>query len=236
MPDDDATMTLLEHLEELRSRLIVSVVAVVLGAVVGLFLSEPVLELLRRPLPDEGAELIVTRVTDAFAVRLKLAGFVGIVLAMPVILFQVWRFVTPGLTRHERRVVWPLLIVALLLFAAGVGIGYAIIPYAVEFLLSFRIEGVPALLELPEYVGFVTTMMIVFGIVFEFPILLIGLARVGILDRRRLARGRRWAILAIVLFAIVATPGGDPISPIILSSVMYLLYEAALLVVRLTGR
>jgi sec-independent protein translocase protein TatC len=236
VPDDDATMSLLEHLEELRSRLIVSVVAVVIGGAAGFFLGEPVLELLRRPLPDEGADLIVTRVTDAFAVRLKVAGFVGIALAMPVILFEAWRFVTPGLTKSERRVVWPLLIVALLLFALGVGIGYVIIPYAVGFLLSFRIEGVPALLELPEYVGFVTTMMIVFGIVFEFPILLVALARVGVLDRQRLARGRRWAVLAIVLFAIVATPGGDPISPIILSSVMYVLYEAALLVVRLTGR
>lgn len=229
-------MSLLEHLEELRSRLIVSVVAVVIGAAAGFFLAEPVLDLLRRPLPEDGADLIVTRVTDAFAVRLKIAGFVGIALAMPVILFEVWRFVTPGLTKPERRVVWPLLIVALLLFALGVGIGYLIIPYAVGFLLSFGIEGVPALLELPEYVGFVTTMMIVFGIVFEFPILLVALARIGVLDRQRLARGRRWAVLAIVLFAIVATPGGDPISPIILSSVMYLLYEAALLVVRLTGR
>jgi sec-independent protein translocase protein TatC len=229
-------MTLLEHLEELRRRLIISVVAVVIGAVVGFVLAEPVLALLRGPLPDEGADLIVTRVTDAFAVRLKIAGFVGIALAMPVIVFETWRFVTPGLTKRERRIVWPLLIVALLLFALGVGIGYLVIPYAVEFLLSLNFEGVPALLQLTEYVGLVTTMMIVFGIVFEFPILLVALARVGVLDRRRLARGRRWAVLGIVLFAIVATPGGDPISPLILSSVMYLLYEAALIVVRLSGR
>ena len=100
MTDDAATMSLIEHLEELRRRLIISVAAVVVGAVVGFFLSEPVLALLRQPLPADHQTLIVTSLTDAFAVRLKISGFLGIALAMPVILYQVWRFVTPGLTRR----------------------------------------------------------------------------------------------------------------------------------------
>ena len=99
MTDDAATMSLIEHLEELRRRLIISVAAVAVGAVVGFLLSEPVLALLRQPLPDAHQTLIVTSLTDAFAVRLKISGFLGIALAMPVILYQLWRFVTPGLTR-----------------------------------------------------------------------------------------------------------------------------------------
>ena len=236
MTDDAATMSLIEHLEELRRRLIISVAAIVVGAVIGFFLSEPVLALLRQPLPDAHQTLIVTSLTDAFAVRLKISGFLGIAMAMPVILYQVWRFVTPGLTRRERRLIWPLMLVALALFALGMFIGYVIIPYAITFLLSFAMEGVEPFLTLPEYVGFVTTMMIVFGLVFEFPILLVALARVGIIDHRRLARSRRWTIVGIVIFAIVATPGGDPISPLILSSVMYLLFEGSLLAIRLMRR
>jgi sec-independent protein translocase protein TatC len=236
MTDDEATMSLIEHLEELRRRLIIIVVAVLLAAVVGFFFSRDVLNLLRNPLPDQYATLFFTSPAGAFSAQLKIAGFIGIGIAMPVILFHVWRFVTPGLTPRERRFVWPVIVAALLLFALGVTIGYIVIPYALTFLLGFANAGLEPLLTVDEYIGFVTTMMLAFGLVLEFPIVLVGLARVGILSHRRLARQRRWAILAIVLFAIVLTPGGDPISPLILSGVMFLLFEGSLLVIRLIRR
>lgn len=226
-------MSLIEHLDELRRRLIVIVVSVLAAAVLGFVVSRPVLDLLRSPLPDAYETLIFLSPADAFAAQLKIAGFVGIALAMPVILFHAWRFVTPGLTARERRFVWPVIIVALLLFALGVVIGFVVIPYALNFLLGFAGDGIEPALTVDGYIGFVTTMMLAFGLVLEFPIVLVGLARVGILNHRRLAAQRRWAILGIVIFAIVLTPGGDPISPLILSGVMFLLFEGSLLVIRL---
>lgn len=229
-------MSLIEHLEELRRRLMIVVVAVLVAAIAGFVISRPVLDLLRAPLPDQYETLIILGPADAFSAYLKIAGFLGIAFAMPIILFEVWQFVTPGLTRRERRFIWPVMIAALVLFALGVTIGYIVIPYALNFLLGFTGNGIEPNLTVEGYIGFVTTMMLAFGLVLEFPIVLIGLARVGILSHRRLASQRRWAILAIVLFAIVLTPGGDPISPLILSSVMLVLFEGSLLVIRLIRR
>jgi sec-independent protein translocase protein TatC len=237
MSRDDATMSLLEHLEELRRRLIVVIAAIAIAAIAGFVLSQPLLEELRAPLPPAYRILFFTTVTGAFGVRVKIAVFLGIALAMPVILYELWRFVTPGLTRRERRLVWPLLVAAFLLFAIGMAVGYLIIPFALQFLLSFVIPGeIQPLLTIDEYVGFVTFVMLAFGLVMEFPILLIALSRVGILSYERLARQRRFIILGIVIFAVVVTPGGDPFSPTILGSVMYVLFELSLLVIRLMRR
>jgi len=234
--DSEATMSLIEHLEELRRRLIIIVVSVLGGAVVGFILSKPVVILLRDRLPEGQRELTFLGPADALAAQLKIAGFLGIAFAMPIILFEVWRFVTPGLTRGERRFIWPVMAAAMVLFALGVAIGFVVIPYALSFLIGFAEGLADPNLTIDKYIGFVTTMMLAFGLVLEFPIVLIGLARVGILSHRRLASQRRWAILAIVVFAIVLTPGGDPISPLILSGVMFILFEASLLVIRLTRR
>jgi sec-independent protein translocase protein TatC len=234
--DEGPTMSLIEHLEELRHRLIIVVISIVVAAVIGFFFSGAVLDLLRVPLPAEYDTIYFTGPADAFGVQVKIAGFIGIALAMPMILFQIWRFVTPGLTKRERRFIWPVMVAAILLFALGIVVGYAIIPYALRFLLGFARPGLEPLLTIDGYVGFVTTMLLAFGIVLEFPIVLIGLARVGILNYRRLAAQRRLAVVTITLFAIVITPGGDPISPIILGSVMYLLFEGSLFVIRLIRR
>ncbi len=236
MTDDGATMSLIEHLEELRRRLIVIVVAILGCAVVGFLVSRPVLILLRDRLPEGQRALTFLGPADAFGAQLKIAGFLGIAIAMPVILFEIWRFVTPGLTSRERRFIWPVIVAALLLFALGVGLGYLVIPYALNFLLGFAEGLADPSLTIDGYVGFATTMLLAFGLVLEFPIVLIGLARVGILTHRRLAAQRRWAIITIVLLAIVLTPGGDPISPLILSGVMFLLFEGSLLVIRLIRR
>ncbi len=236
MTNDEVAMPLLEHLEELRRRLIIIVIAVVVAAIVGFVLSKPVLDFLRQPLPKDYETVYFTSVGGAFAVRVKVAVFVGIALAMPVILFEIWRFVTPGLTRGERRLVWPLLFAALGLFAIGMAVGYFIIPFALAFLLSFAEPGLQPLLTINEYIGFVTTMMLAFGLVMEFPIVLIALARVGILSYRRVAAQRRFIIVGIVIFAVVVTPGGDPFSPSVLSAVMYVLFEASLQVMRVIRR
>jgi sec-independent protein translocase protein TatC len=234
--DNEFAMTLVEHLEELRRRLIVVVLSVLAAAVVGFLISGEVIALLRDRLPEEHRTLIFIGPADALTAQLKVAGFLGIAFAMPIILFEIWRFVSPGLTPREKRFVWPVVLAGLLLFILGVLIGYVVIPYTLNFLLAFS-EGIAEpMLTIDAYIGFVTTMMLAFGLILEFPIVLIGLSRVGILNYRRLASRRRWAILAIVLFAIVLTPGGDPISPLILSSVMFILFEGSLQIIRLLGR
>ncbi len=229
---DDATMSLIEHLEELRSRIIIVAITIVLAGIVGFFLSEPIIAILRQALPEGKQTLLQISVGESLAVRLRVALYVGIAISVPVILFQLWRFVTPGLTRSERRLIWPMLIVATLLFALGIGIGYFTIPYALNFLLGLTLPGVETQLRLSEYVSFVSTVMLAFGLAFQFPVLLLLLARVGILNYRFLSARRRWAILAIVLFAIIATPGGDPLSSTVLSLVMYALFEGTLQLIR----
>jgi sec-independent protein translocase protein TatC len=236
MTGDEATMSLLDHLEELRSRIIVIAIAVALAAVGGFFLADPLIVLLRAPLEASDATLIQTGVGEAFGVTIQLALMTGIVLAMPVILYEIWAFVTPGLTRPERRLVWPMLGVAVLLFAAGVALGYLLIPLAVGFLLDFAIEGVPPLIGLGDYIGFVTMFLLAFGLALQFPVILYLLARVGILSYAFLASRRRWVLLLIALFAVLITPGDIVIGSFTLSLVMYGLFEVTLQLIRLMGR
>ena len=229
-------MSLVEHLEELRNRVIVVAIAISIAGVAGFVIADPIIDLLRRPLPDDGAQLIQTTVAEGFGVRVQLALMTGIALAMPVILYEVWAFVTPGLTRSERRLVWPLLGAAILLFAAGLALGYVLIPVAINFLLDFSLEGVPQLLGLSEYVGFVTTMLLAFGLALEFPVVLYLLARLGILSYAFLSRRRRFVALFILVFAIVITPGDILIGSASLAIVMYGLFEVTLQLIRATGR
>lgn len=236
MTDDAATMSLLEHLEELRRRVIIIAVAIAIAAVAGFFLADPIIALLRAPLPDDGAELIQLTVGEAFGIRLQIALVAGLAMAMPVILFEVWAFVTPGLTRGERRLVWPLLGVGIVLFAAGIVLGYVLLPLAVGFLLDFSLEGVQPTLALGEYVGFTTTFLLAFGLALEFPVLLFLLARIGILSYAFLSRRRRFVVVIIALFAVVITPGDIVIGSLTLAVVMYGLFEITLQIIRLRGR
>ena len=228
-------MTLVEHLDELRSRIIVVAVAVAVAAVAGFFVAEPVLGLLRAALPAD-TELIQIRVLEGLGVRLRLALLIGLALAMPVILYEIWAFVTPGLTARERRLVWPLLVLALVFFAAGIVLGYLLIPNALTFLLGLALPGVPPMLDIGEYVGFVTTLMIAFGLAFQFPVIMLLLNRAGILTYGFLASRRRYIVVLIVVVAIMITPGGDPISSGTLSLVMYGLFEATLQLMRVRRR
>lgn len=225
-------MTLVEHLDELRRRVIVVAIAIAVGAAAGFFVAVPVIGLLQAALP-EGTELIQLRVVEGLGVRLRVALLIGLALAMPVILYELWAFITPGLTTRERRLVWPLLFVAIAFFAAGLVLGYLVIPTALAFLLDLAVPGVPPMLDVGEFIGFVTTLMIAFGLAFQFPIVMLLLNRAGILTYGFLAARRRYVIVLIVLVAIVITPGGDPISSGTLSVVMYGLFEGTLQLMRL---
>lgn len=235
-PADGAReMTLVGHLTELRSRLIKVVIAVALGSVVGFLLGDQIVAILKAPIPG-GKPLYYTGLGDAFTIKLKIAIIVGMILSMPVILYQVWAFVAPGLTPAERRVVRPWIPLALLFFIVGVSIAYVILPFATQFLLGFSSKDLEPLITAGEYFGFVTTMFLAFGLIMEFPILLFGLSRVGIVTSERLRRARRMTILGIAIFATAITPGGDLVSPFVLGMTMYVLFEGTLVAVRRSGR
>jgi sec-independent protein translocase protein TatC len=233
--DGGAVMSLVDHLSELRKRIIWSILGVGLGAVVGFAAGEPIISFLRSPLPTE-QPLVFTSVGDPFAIRIRIALVVGIILAMPVLLWNVWRFVAPGLTARERRSILPWIPAALAFFVLGVGIAYIVLPYAAAFLLSFQTPDLQALLTAREYFDFVTTMFLAFGLLMEFPILLVGLSRVGIVTSDRLRRSRRMIILGIAVLSAAATPGGDLVSPVILGLTLYVLFEGTIFVIRRSGR
>jgi sec-independent protein translocase protein TatC len=231
---DGSVMSLVDHLGELRDRLFRAILAVAVGSVVGFYFSTQIRDFLLRPLP--GATAQVLGVGDGFAIQLRISIIAGVILAMPVLLFQVWRFVAPGLTPSERRTVRPWVPLALFFFALGVGIAYLVLPFAVAFLLSFTDDKLVAHVAAGPYFDFVTTMFLAFGLVMEFPILLVGLSRVGIVTSVRLRQVRRYVILGIAIFAAVATPGGDLVSPFVLGGTMYVLFELTVVFIKRTGR
>jgi sec-independent protein translocase protein TatC len=223
-PSEPATMTLVDHLSELRRRIAISIVAVGVGAVIGFLLAEPIIMLLLTPLPD--GEVVFLTVGGGFFVYLRVAIIVGILLALPVILYQLWAFVAPGLLPEERRAALPWIPMTVVFFLLGTTVAWVTLPYAVDFLLGFQIEGsLTALPSAEAYFSFVTIMFLLFGLVMQFPIVLIFLDRLGVLNVDQLRHMRRYVLLGVVIFAVVVTPGGDPISPIVLSATMYVLYE-----------
>jgi sec-independent protein translocase protein TatC len=233
-PGDETVMSLVEHLGELRSRIFRSIIAVAIGSAIGFLVAPQVRVFLQKPLGD--IPLQVLGVGDAFIIQVKIALVIGIILAMPVLLYQLWAFIAPGLTPNERKVVRPWIPMALFFFALGVVIAYAVLPYAIQFLFSFTDETLQAHPAAGQYFDFVTTMFLAFGLVMEFPILLVGLSMVGIVTSQRLSSMRRMVILGISIFAAVVTPGGDLVSPFVLGITMYVLFELTILFIRRSGR
>ena len=228
-------MPLSGHLAELRDRLIWSLLAVAAGGTVGFYFADPIFDILTAPIPAD-IPIIVTELGAAFSVRLQVSVVVGVILAMPVILWHLWRFIAPGLTPAERRSVLPWIPAALVFFALGVGVAYVVMPFAAAFLLSFITDRFDPLINIASYMDFMTTLFLAFGLLMEFPILLIGLSRVGIVTSDRLSRSRRMVILVIAIFAAIATPGGDLVSPLVLGLTLYLLFEGTVFFIRRTGR
>lgn len=236
-------MPLMEHLAELRNRLVKMALAVAIGAVISWILYPQIFDVLLNPYCDlqgtsiDDCRLLQTEPLEGFSVRLKIAGYGGIALAMPVILWQIWRFITPGLYSHERRYAVPFVISSLVLFVLGAGLAYYTLPKALDFLISIGGEGnlITQLRPLP-YFQLITYMMLAFGLGFEFPIVLVFLQLAGIVEAQTLRKFRRYAIVGIVVLVAVITPSGDPYSLGILSIPMYLFYEMSIVIGTLLTR
>lgn len=230
----DAPAPLLDHLRELRRRVGVAMVAVIVGAIITFAWGDLLIALLRTPLND--TPLYFVGIGDAFGIRMQLSLIGGVVLAMPIWLWQAWAFIRPGLTEPERRAARPWIPLALLLFLVGVGVAWIVLPFAVSFLLSFATSDLTPLIAADRYFGFVGSLMLVFGLATEYPILLVFLSRVGIITSTKLRRWRRNALVFAVVVGAFATPGTDLISPIVLAVVLYLLFELSIVLVRAGGR
>jgi len=234
-PDD--RMTLTEHLAELRSRIIRALLAVVIGVIVLLAFYDQVLNFLRGPYnklcddnPHLTCDLIFIGPLEGLTTRLQICTYGGIVLALPVILWQVWRFIVPALHKNEKQYAIPFIFSSVFLFVLGAAIAYWTLTPALDFLISWAGSGVKAQFTVSKYVSLVGLMMAVFGIAFEFPVLLVFLQLVGVLTPQTLIKGWRYAIMIIFVIAGVITPSGDPYSMLALAIPMSIFYLISIVI------
>jgi len=238
-------MTVVEHLTEFRSRLFIMLIAVGVGALVGWFLFEPFLDLLREPFcraigqmptelqPPTGCDLVFNGPVEPFILKLKVVFFLGMALALPVLLWEFWAFITPGLTQKEKRWSVPFVFASVALFLLGAAFAFFTLPTGLNFLLSFAGPGFVPLLTATRYIGFFMLMVLAFGVAFELPIVVIFLTAVGILTTQQLRAWRRYAIVGIFIIAAIVTPSQDPLTLMAMAIPMYLLYEVAIIVGRI---
>lgn len=239
--DTATTMTVVEHLVELRRRLIISLVAIAVGGVVAFVLYGRILRFLQQPYcdvvgPGESCRFLATSVLDPFAIRLQIATYGGAILAAPMVFWQVWRFIAPGLTRKERRYAIPFTVSSIVLFALGGLIAYLTFPKALDFLVHIGGSSLDVRPTPTKYLQLVLLMILAFGLSFEFPVFLVFLQLAGVVSNERLRKWRRPAAVGIVTFAAVITPSQDPYTLFAMAGPMYVFYEVSILIGRLAQR
>jgi sec-independent protein translocase protein TatC len=242
-------MSLIDHLKELRHRLLICIWALLAGSIAGFFLYDPAMRLIQSPYCDflrdhpdkapfeqEGCSLIFLGAIDGFLITVKVIVFLALVAALPVILYQLWAFVVPGLTDRERKWAIPFVALSIVLFLLGGLAAFLTLPKALGFLLGVGGDFVSPLLTVDKYVGFVIFTILAFGLGFEFPILLISLSAAGVLTNETMRKYRRQVILGLAIFSAVITPSPDPISMLAMLIPLALFYEGAIIVSRLLKR
>jgi sec-independent protein translocase protein TatC len=231
-------MTLVEHLSELRRRLVVMVVAFAAAATICFVFYPHILSVLKSPYcrVTHHCALYITGPLDGLSLRVEIAGYGGLVLASPVLLWELWRFVTPGLHAHEKRYAVSFVASAVAFFCAGGVVAYLIFPRALQWLGSIGGPSLHQIYDPDRYLTLVVAIIVVFGLTFEFPVLLVGLQLSGVVSPARLSSWRRWAIVGITIFAAVITPSGDPFSMLALAVPLYVFYELSILVGKLLRR
>jgi sec-independent protein translocase protein TatC len=234
---EDKPQSILAHLEELRWRVVKIFIAVLIGGAIALIFADQLRVILEVPFhaaaPD--SELQTLAATEQWGVLMRIGLFGGVILASPVVLYQVWGFIQPALTSRERNWALPIVGALVVLFVGGVVFGYLTLPRGLEFLLDI-FSDVETNLRLGDYYSFTLRFLLAFGLAFLFPVFLFAAAAAGIITSKQLARGRRWAILIIVIGAALITPSGDAFSLLVLSVPLYLMYEVTYWLVRLVLR
>ncbi|HUR04187.1 MAG TPA: twin-arginine translocase subunit TatC [Nonomuraea sp.] len=233
--DPEGRMPLMDHLRELRNRLLIATIAVVVGIIIGWIFFDPVWALLKAPYCDTfqsrqltgHCSLTYNGIFQSFFITLKVSAMIGLVLASPVWLYQIWAFVTPALYRNEKRHTVVFLALAIPLFALGAVLAYIIMHTSLGFLLGFSLDDTVATIAIDDYLDYVLIMIAIFGISFELPLFLVFLNVLGVLSHATVAKHRRMVIFLMFVFGAVITPGGDPFAMMALAAPMIILFAAA---------
>lgn len=233
-PDE---MTVLEHLQELRRVLIVSIATTVVLACVAYYFSDQILAVLLQPVTNLGHRVVFTAVTEAFFTKLKLSLFLGFFAALPVILWQVWSFIMPALKRNEKPLFTAFVFVSYICFMGGVTFAFfGVYRLGVSFLLRFAGPELLPMLTIGKYISFTLWFLLPFGLIFELPLASFFLAKLGIVSYRFLARNRKYAFLAVILLAAALTPTPDVLTCLLMAGPMYFLFEVSIWIVRLVEK
>jgi sec-independent protein translocase protein TatC len=232
----EGRMPLMDHLRELRNRLVIALLGLVVGVIVGFIFFDPIWQFVSEPycgLPQAQelrpgqCTMLILGVFDSFFVNLKVAAMFGLVVSSPIWLWQIWGFVTPGLYRNEKRYSVLFIILAVPLFLAGAGLAYFVMDTGLSILLGFAPPGTLTGITIDEYLSYALIMLVIFGISFELPLLMVFLNIIGVLPHRLVAKHRRMVIFIMFVFAALATPGGDPFTMIALALPMVVLFALA---------
>jgi sec-independent protein translocase protein TatC len=240
----EAAMSLVDHLAELRRRLFIALIALAVGMVIGFLVYHWVLDWLVGPYcdvkhardPGSSCKLVVTDPLESFSIRLKLSAYVGLLIASPAVLWQLWRFITPGLHDNEKRYAIPFVLSSIVLFLMGAGLAIVTFPKTLDFFAAFGGSDLELLYTPGKYLGLLVLMMLIFGLGFEFPIVLVFLEIANVIKWQQLAQYRRYAIVGIFVVDAVITPSGDPITLLAMAIPMVLFYEASILIGRFALR
>jgi len=229
---------IMSHLTELRSRLFKVAAAIVIGSIAAFIFRNWIFDLLIDPYEQitGDSKLAFFKPTEAFSLFMRLSLFGGFILASPIVIYQVWAFVAPALSKREKRIAIPIVMILVVLFLSGVGFGYWSLQRGLGFLIDFGGDSLDPVIGGSFYLSFAMRFLLVFGIAFEFPVFLYAAAAMGVVGWRQLAAGRRWAVLLIVTIGAVVTPSGDPYTLLLLSVPLYVFYEATIWIVRFTLR
>lgn len=243
-PEDEeelgGVMTLVEHLEELRKRLLVAVIAIAVCSAVTYIFWDPIFGFLLSPLPDissgagimQHGKLVISDPVGGFMISLKVSIAVGIALAMPVVLYQIWGFLAPAMTRRERKYAAPFTLLGVGLFVIGLVVGFLVLRYPIDWLVTFGKDRFIPLITADSYFTFVTYFLLAFGAVFELPLVLTFLGVVGVINSRMLREKRMYILFALWVLSCFITPGADPISPIIIGVALTGLFELSIILLR----
>ncbi len=236
--NDPSAMTLVEHLEELRWRIFKSLIAIAVGSIVAFIFREQIVHFLTLPLPKSADVLthgkpIVIGIMEGFTVFLMISIAAGFILALPVVLYQIWAFIAPGLLEKEKKYAVPFIVVGVVLFAAGVSLGYFVLQYPVQWLVTFAADSFTELITAGSYFTFIAFFMLAFGIVFEIPLVLTFMAQVDLISSQTLTKKCAGAHIGMWIASTFLTPGADIYSPIFLGVAMSCLFELSIIFIKI---
>src|SRR5256712_6142364 len=230
-------MSFMEHLGELRVRIVRALYALLVGSVPGLYFSQQIVDWLARPVTKLNYSLVFTAPAEAFWVQMKVGLIVGLFIAAPGILWQVWKFIAPGLHEHEKKYAAPFVIIGSLLFMVGGAFSlFVVTPYAIAFLLSYARETLQPMITLENHIDFLLKFTLAFGAVFELPLIITLLARMGVVTAKQLSKNRKYAILGAFIAGAVLTPTPDAFNQTLMAGPLILLYHVGIICARVFCR